>query len=293
MSLAVEARNLSIAYGAQTVVRGLDFRLEAGKIHALLGRNGSGKTTLLSVIAALRRPSSGAILVDGAAPYENPAVTHEVALIRASGDVPDTCRVREALKVASRFRPHWDQDFADRLLDRFKIEKRKRFSTLSRGQQSAVGIVLGLASRAPLTLLDEAYLGLDAPGRYVFYQELLDDYIAHPRTIVLSTHLIEEVADLFESVLILKDGGVLLHESADALRSKGAAIIGPADAVDAATRGLRVVNQRMLGRTKSVTVFGDLAEDTIRTAKSAGLEIAPVPLQDLFVHLTAPSEAAS
>ncbi|MGD9739829.1 MAG: ATP-binding cassette domain-containing protein [Bauldia sp.] len=293
MSLAVEARNLSIAYGSQTVVRGLSFSLEAGKIHGLLGRNGSGKTTLLSVIAALRQPNSGTILVGGEAPYETPRVTHEVALIRASGDVPDSCRVGEALAVAARFRPHWDQAFADRLLDRFKIARRKRYSTLSRGQQSAVGIVLGLASRAPLTLFDEAYLGLDAPGRYVFYQELLDDYIAHPRTIVLSTHLIEEVADLFESVLMINDGTLLIHDSADALRTRGAAIIGPAEAVDAATRGLTILNSRSLGRTKSVTVYGDIDDDSRRRIASAGIEVAPVPLQDLFVHLTAPSEVAS
>src|SRR5262249_19755020 len=152
--------------------------------------------------------------------------------IRAEGDIPNGFRVGEALAFSAAMRPNWDQAYADKLVTRFGLKLRKRYSTLSRGQKSAVGVVIGLASRAPLTLFDEGYLGLDAPVSYAFYEELLEDYMAHPRTIILSTHLIEEVANLLETVLILHDGKALLHESAATLLGKGAQLIGPEALID-------------------------------------------------------------
>jgi ABC-2 type transport system ATP-binding protein len=165
---------------------------------------------------------------------------------------------------------------------------RKRVQTLSRGQKSALGIVLGMASRAPLTMFDESYLGLDAPSRYAFYEELLTDYVAHPRTIVVSTHLIEEVAPMFEEVIIIDRGKLVAHEEAEALRSRGATVTGPAEVVDTFVAGLTVLSEQRLGRVKNVTVFGSLNDDQVRAAAMAGLDLGPVSLQDLFVHLTVP-----
>jgi ABC-2 type transport system ATP-binding protein len=158
--------------------------------------------------------------------------------------------------------------------------------TLSRGQKSALGIVVGLASRAPLTMFDESYLGMDAPSRYAFYEELLADYATHPRTIVISTHLIEEVSSLFEEVIIIDEGRLVLHEESDALRGRGVTVTGAADVVDTFVAGLTVLGEQSLGRTKAATVYGKLDETQVRAAKLAGLELGPVALQDLFVHLT-------
>jgi len=161
---------------------------------------------------------------------------------------------------------------------------------LSRGKRSALGVVVGLASRAPLTMFDEAYLGLDAPSRYAFYDALLEDYAEHPRTIVLSSHLIEEVERLFERVIILDQGTVLLEEDAEDLRSRGRTVTGPQDEVEAFVTGLRVVGRAQLGRTLQVTVVGDLPPGAEQRAVEAGLELGSVPLQDLFVHLTSKGE---
>ena len=190
------------------------------------------------------------------------------------------------LRAGRQLRRGWDADYAEKLVERFQLSPKKRVQSLSRGQKSALGIVVGLASRASLTMFDESYLGMDAPSRYAFYEELLADYAAHPRTIVISTHLIEEVASLFEEVIIIDRGRLVLHEESDALRGRGVTVSGAADVVDTFVAGLTVLGEQTLGRTKAATVFGELDETQVRAAQLAGLELGPVALQDLFVHLT-------
>jgi ABC-2 type transport system ATP-binding protein len=297
MGAEVVIRDLTLRYGATTAVDGMSVTFEGGRIHGLLGRNGSGKTSLLSVIAGFRAATSGEVLIDGEPAFENAAAMAKTCLIRGSGDSVEhdwpTDRLIDALRAAATLRPAWDQDLADRLVERFRLSPKKRLSALSTGQRSAVGVVLGLASRAPLTLLDESYLGMDAPSRYAFYEELLQDFMDHPRTIVLSTHLIGEVASLFEQVTIIDEGRLMLQDDADAVRSRGATLTGPADQVDALLDGLGVLATQRLGNTKAVTVYGDLPDGLAERARHRDVEVAPAPLQDLFVHLTGSTEERS
>jgi ABC-2 type transport system ATP-binding protein len=132
---------------------------------------------------------------------------------------------------------------------------------------------------------------MDAPSRYAFYEELLAGYLAEPRTIIVSTHLIEEVANLFEDVIIIDSGRLVLHDEADSLRSRGATVIGPAEVVDTFTAGLTVLGGQTMGPTKSATVYGELSAEQRKAAALAGLELGPVSLQDLFVHLTSRENA--
>lgn len=282
----IEVDDLRLSFGDTKALDGLSFRLGGGKICGLLGRNGSGKTSLLSLLAAFRRPTAGTIRIDSENPWENAALVRQICLIRESGDVYDQEKAGTALRVAADLRPSFDRDYAARLAERFQIPLRKRVQALSRGQKSALGCVLGLASRAPMTIFDESYLGMDAPSRYAFYDELIADYSTQPRTIIISTHLIEEVSSLFEEVIIIDKGRLVAHEEADALRSRGAAVTGPAEVVDTFTAGLTVLGTQRLGSTKSATVFGELDETQLSAARLAGLELGPVSLQDLFVHLT-------
>ncbi|SMQ72853.1 ABC-2 type transport system ATP-binding protein [Devosia lucknowensis] len=287
MSPVLQINNLTVRYGNTVAIDGLTLALQGDGIHGLLGRNGSGKSSLLSVIAGLRKASGGSVLLDGQPIFENEAATTRICLIREGGDtVEDSETVATALRYASDMRPFWDGACAERLLGTFKLDARSRIGSLSRGQRSALGCILGLAARAPVTLFDEVYLGLDAPSRYAFYEALLADYMDHPRLIVLSTHLIEEVARLFSDVIIIHDGKLLLREDAETIQGRGLSLIGPEDAVARATSGLTVLATKSLGPTRSVAVYGQ-AEEVERRARDEGLEVGALPLQDLFVHLTA------
>lgn len=283
--LEVKTEALTVRYGATTALSSVTARIEPGAITGLLGRNGSGKSTLLAVIAAFRRPTSGIITINGADPYENAGVMAATCLVRESGDFGDL-NTTEVLHMAAMLRPSFGRTFAEHLLDRFGVPKRRSVEKLSRGQRSALGAAIGLASRAPLTLFDEVYLGMDAPTRYAFYDELLADYAEHPRTIVLSSHLIEEVERLFEHVLILDKGKLLLSESADDLRQRGLQVVGNRTAVEQFVAPYAVINTSHLGRTMAATLFGAIAPEDKARAASAGLELEHISIQDLFVHLT-------
>jgi ABC-2 type transport system ATP-binding protein len=291
MTFPIELRGLEVHFGDVRAVDGVTATIGGGTIAGLLGRNGAGKSTLLATVAAFRRPTGGAVLVDGVDPYEDARVMAETCLIRANGDFEASMKVRDILSVGADLRPRWDAGFADRLADRFRLRPRAKAGELSQGQRSALAVTVGLATRAPLTMFDEPHLGMDAPSRYAFYDELLADYIVHPRTFVLSTHLIDEVADLLEDVVILDHGRVLAHEAADDMRARGTEVTGPADAVEDLIAGLRVLSSRRLGNTRAVVVTDPLDPDRLAAASAAGVEVGPIPLQDLFVHLTDTEEA--
>jgi ABC-2 type transport system ATP-binding protein len=287
----VDVRDLTVRFGHTVAVEEVSFTLEAGKIYGLLGRNAAGKTTLLSVLSAFRRASAGEVRVSGENPFENARITRDICFVRDRVDGQDSDRVSAVLGLAQRLRSNWDGAYADKLIRLFDLPVRKKLGQLSRGQRSAVSIIIGLASRAPLTIFDEPYLGLDAPSRYAFYEEVLADYLARPRTIIMSTHLIEEVGTLFEDVLILNRGRLVLQEETETLRSRGATATGPAEAVDRFADGLTILSERTLGPTKSATVYGVLGPARETAAKALGVELGPIGLQDLFVHLTANPEA--
>jgi ABC-2 type transport system ATP-binding protein len=288
----VRTENLTVRFNGVPALDGLDLRLAPDKIHGLLGRNGSGKSTFVATLAGFRKADDGRVLIEGDdlggahEPYENAVVTSRICLIRESGDLVGTASVNHVLDLASALRPYWNDDLAGELLDRFEVPNRQKVQKLSRGKKSALGVVLGLASRAPLTIFDESYLGMDVPSRNLFYDALLADYAEVPRTIVLSTHLVSEVSAMLEEVVILDRGRLVTQAPVDSLRGRGASIVGPVAAVEELTADLTVLAEQRLGGTKSSTVLGDLDDALLAKARSAGLEIGPVGLQDLFVHLT-------
>ncbi len=285
-ALGLEARGLGVRYGRTTALDAVDLTVPAGSITGLLGRNGSGKTTLASVAAAFRRPTAGTLLVGGQDPWENEDLLPRVLLVRECGDVLDSETLRTNLRYTADCRPAFSQDVAERLLDRFALDPGTKPRRLSRGQRSAFGIVLAVATRADLTILDEVHLGLDAPSRYAFYDALLEDYVEHPRTVVLSSHLIGEVERLLEHVVVLDHGRVLLAQQVDALTGRGVSVTGPVREVERFVVGRTVLGRQQLGGTVQATVLATLSDAELADARTAGLELGPVPLQDLFVHLT-------
>lgn len=282
---------LDMRFGDTNALDRLTLSLPAGRITGLLGRNGAGKSTLLSLLAGYRRSTAGSIRVDGADPYENARVMAETVLVRDAVPFADSTSVKGHFEVVAALRPRWDQAYAERLIDLFELPKRKRIGKLSHGKQAAVSVITALASRAPVTMFDEPHLGMDAPSRYSFYDELIADYAAHPRTILLSTHIIDEIANVIEDVVILDGGRLVVHDSVEQLRSRGAVVTGKAADVDDVTFGLRVLSSRGLGSIKQAVVYDEFNGDFARRAATAGVEIEPIPLQDLFIHLTSQEHA--
>lgn len=279
----VRMRGVSKHYRDVVALDGVDLELGENRIHGLLGRNGAGKTTIMQVLTGHVLATAGEVEVFGEHPYENAPVLARVCFIREAQKYPDGFRVKDALGAGALVFDNWDAALAEQLVEEFRLLPRRQIKKLSRGQLSAVGVIVGLASRAPLTFFDEPYLGLDAVARQLFYDRLLADYAEHPRTIVLSTHLIDEVSDLIENVVVIDAGRVLIHESADVLRSRAVVVSGPSTVVHAFAAGHTVLHREELGGHLRLTLSGVDAAPELR---GHGLEFEPVSLQQLVVRTT-------
>lgn len=283
---AVSARGLSKHYGDTVALDSVDFDIPANTICGLFGRNGAGKTTLMSILTAQNFASSGQAWVFGEEPYENPRALSRMCFVREGQRYPDDARPVHAFAAAELFFPNWDAAFAQQLIAEFRLPLKTRIKKLSRGQLSAVGVIIGLASRAEITFFDEPYLGLDAVSRQIFYDRLLADYAEHPRTIVLSSHLIDEIADLIERVLVVDDGALVLDEDADDLRGRAVTVVGNAKAVDEFVAGREELHRESLGPVASSTVLGTIDDADARLLDRLRLTTSPVSLQELIVRFT-------
>jgi ABC-2 type transport system ATP-binding protein len=286
MTAVIEVSQLTKRYRDVVAVDDVSFTVEKDTIYGLLGRNGAGKTTVMSILTAQNFATSGSVRIFGERPYENAKVLQRMCFVRESQKYPDDAKPFHAFRSARLFFPQWDEAFAQRLIADFQLPVTRRIKKLSRGQLSAVGVIIGLASRAEITFFDEPYLGLDAVARQIFYDRLLEDYSEHPRTIILSSHLIDEVANLIERVLVIDRGRMIMDETTDAVRDRASTIVGDAAAVEGFVGRREVIHRESLGHVASVTVLGALdAQDRARLAE-LGLEVAPVSLQQLIVRLT-------
>lgn len=283
----INFENVSLYYGANAALKNINIKLPEYGICGLFGRNGAGKTSLLSLISAYRRPTSGNITVLGENPYENPKILPQIAYIYDNQkEVEGEYKVRDLLHVSEVLRPNWDSAYADRLLKLFDVPVKKNMGALSHGQRAAVHVTIGLAGQTPITLYDEAYLGMDAAMRKLFISELLEDYMRKPKLILFSTHYINEMETLFSDAVILHEGQVFAHDDCDALRQKGTAITGDWEAVDRFVEGRELLSQRILGSQKEAVFFSQLTEQEKKMAATARLTISQPSLQDLFIYLT-------
>ena len=282
----LSAQGLCKRYGTLNALDHVDLTLEPGHIYGLIGRNGAGKTTLLAALTAQLPPDSGSVTYGGAPVWENEAVLGELCFSRelggTLGGVNNALKVKEYLKAGRLFYPHWDEAYAQKLVKQFGLDPKKKINALSKGMASMLTIVLALASRAPITFMDEPVAGLDVVAREDFYRLLLDDYAETGRTFVVSTHILEEAANVFEKVLIMKEGRLVENCDADELLAQFCTVTGRDDVVDAACAGLEVLHTESLGRQKSCVVR--VPADAIAT-KGLDVDCTGLTLQNVFVAL--------
>ncbi len=286
MSYIIEANNLSLNYKKFEAIKNVTFQLKEDKIYGLLGRNGAGKTSLLTLLSAFRRPTSGTLTIGGEGNFENAKVMKDISFHYEKNYSEETTKVKKMLKYVGNYRENFDEEYAFKLAEMLELQLDKPVNKLSKGKQSAFEVIMGLASRCPITIFDESYLSMDAPTRVKFYNEVLEEQSREPRIFILSTHLVSEMDYLFDEVLILHEGKLLIHDEYETLVSKGMTVTGFAEKVDEFVKGMRVLNQQRLGNTKAVTIYGENSKDLAAKAKSTGLEVGPISLQDLFIHIT-------
>ena len=296
--MRLEVKNVNLIYPRSILppmppyqgFKDVSFTLESGKIYGLIGRNGAGKTSLLSVLSSYREQSSGDVLIDGTPVFENGELMQYIKFVYQKDYSSDTesyhPKLLKFIKKENQFRPDFDLAYAEELIQKFNLPANKRPHKLSKGQQSALQVVIGLSSRAKITIFDEAYVGMDAQTRDLFYKEVLRDQERHPRTIIMSTHLVSEMEYLFDEVLMIHNGELIKAGAYDEIVAQGATVTGPNEAVDTFANGKKILNTETLGGFKKITLFSDLSDKDRNLAQDLGLEIGSMSLQDLFIQLT-------
>ena len=284
----LKAEGLCKSYGKTEVLHNLDLEIQPGKIYGLIGRNGAGKTTLLGILTAQNTKDSGAVTYGGEPVWENQKALDHICFSRElqatlfSG--PNNLKVKHYLRSAAIFYPNWDEEYAQRLVTEFKLDLKKKISQLSKGQMSMVTILIALASRAPLTILDEPAAGLDVVMRERFYQLLLDDFAQTGRTFIVSTHIIEEAASVFEQVIILDRGRILENSPTDELIDQFRYVSGAETAVDRVCAGVEVLSRRTVGRHTTAAVRVDPGK-LAALEGAEDVDVSPMNLQNVFVAL--------
>ena len=246
-------------------------------IYCLLGRNGAGKTTLLKSIAGYQNITNGRIQVDGKV-ITTSTLDIGVSYIENFAkhfNLP----VRKLLKIASEVNPNYDYDFASEMMERFELDGKKKFNHLSLGMKTMVSTIICLASNKSVVLLDEPVLGFDAIMRVEFYDMLTESFRKHPRIIIVSTHIIEEIAKTIQKLIIIDKGSVRFFDTLQSVETKAFSISGLQKDVEAATQNLNVIGQDTVGGLVTTYIFDNPPEQT------ASLEIHPLSLQDFFIQM--------
>lgn len=279
---AIQIKNITKKYNNLTALDNVSFSFEFGKIYGFLGRNGAGKSTLINIIANRIFADKGTVLVDDIPAKENMQV-HEKIFCMSEADLYDKeLKIKEHFKWINRFYDSFDLDKAFEIAEKFNLDINKKFKALSKGYQSIFKLTVALSLNVPYVIFDEPVLGLDANHRELFYDLLLKDYENDERTIIIATHLIEEVANIIEEVVLIDKGKVLLQENVETLLEKGYSISGIAKDVDDYCSDKNVIDYDELGNMKIAYVLGEKTP----LPKDSNLQISTMNLQKLFVKLT-------
>lgn len=273
----IELKQVTKQYGQATVLKNITLSIDEPGIYCLLGRNGAGKTTLLKSVAGYQNITDGTIQVDGKV-ITTSTLDTGVSYIENFAkhfNLP----VRKLLQIASEVNPNYDYDFASEMMERFELDGKKKFNHLSLGMKTMVSTIICLASNKSVVLLDEPVLGFDAIMRVEFYDMLTESFQKHPRIIIVSTHIIEEIAKTIQKLIIIDKGSVRFFDTLQSVETKAFSISGLQKDVEAATQNLNVIGQDTVGGLVTTYIFDNPPEQT------ASLEIHPLSLQDFFIQM--------
>jgi ABC-2 type transport system ATP-binding protein len=281
----IECEKLTKERRQLTALQDLSFSIEENTITGLIGRNGAGKTTLLKILAGFWHPTSGRVQVFKEDPFQNLFVSANAIYVDDQMRFSNRLTLSEILSEAERFYENWDAELAKRLFDYFSFHPKQAHHYLSKGKMSTFNMIIGLASRCALTMFDEPTTGMDAGVRKDFYRALLKDYIAHPRTIIISSHHLEEIEDLLEHVLLLDEGKKYFHLSMDELKEYAVGVSGRTEVVVQWMANKGVIHSEQIGNNATYAIVKN-DYFFFNQVKQLGMEVSPVSASDLCVHLT-------
>lgn len=273
----IELKQATKQYRQAAVLKNITLTVDRPGIYCLLGRNGAGKTTLLKSMAGYQNITNGSIKVDGRT-ITTSTLDTGVSYIENFAkhfNLP----VRKLLRIAAEVNPDYDYDFASEMMERFQLDGKKKFNHLSLGMKTMVSTIICLASNKEVILLDEPVLGFDALMRVEFYDMLTESFQKHPRIVIVSTHIIEEIAKTIQKLIIIDKGSLRFFDTLQSVETKAFSVSGLQKDVEAAVQNLNVIGRDTVGGLVTAYIFDNPPKET------GSLEIHPLSLQDFFIQM--------
>lgn len=278
--------NLTFTYDKAPVLQGVTFHIHEPVITGLWGRNGAGKTTLMNLLAGHEQVRSGTVKIMGMEPWNNSEAVQQICYMKENHPFSLLWNVSDALRFAGYFHENWDMEMAEKLLKIFKLDEKKKISKLSKGMKSSLCFIIGLASNAAVTILDEPINGLDAGMRKIMYEVLMKSHADHPRAIFLSTHHIEEVQPVCEDLIVLHEGRLVFHKSLEEIRKKGVWLSGVKEKVNQLANGSEVLESNEAGKMMKVMLDVPFSDDWKEKAQAHTLHVEKAKIQDYLLNIT-------
>ena len=276
-------KHLSKSYKGKKVIDDVSFNLSGNKIYGLFGRNGVGKSTLLNCVCDRLLIDKGNICLGKDEIHNNDKLLHNLYLMNTDISYSGREKVTDLYRYVDISYKKFNYEYAHLLAKKFGIDEKQKLKNLSTGLRTAAEIILAFCVNAKFILLDEPTLGLDASLRNVFYQELIKTYTKQPRTFVIATHQINEIQNLIEDVMIMKDRKFLFDGSVKELQEKAIQLCGPKELVLPLVRNKKYSIQYDLGKEIAINIEADELEgkDIPNNVK-----VKPLDLQSVFTFLT-------
>jgi len=282
----IEFKNVTKSYRTHTVLKEMNFAIKQGVLTGIIGRNGVGKTTLMKLVVGFIEETSGQVEVFSEKPFNSLKVSGNSILVDDGMNFPYAMTVTDILKECNRFYANWDGGLAERLVNYFSFHPNARHAQLSKGKKSTFNAIIGLSARCALTIFDEPTTGMDSSVRKDFYRALLKDYLAHPRTILLSSHHIEEIEDLLEDVLLVHLGVAHFHGPITKLQEMFIALKGSREKLAHHTNGKSVVSMNNVGPYSEWILENTCTPEELNEMKANGIVVTPVSANDAYIALT-------
>ena len=279
----IKVSKVTKSFGKKSVLENVSTFFKPCTIYGLLGRNGVGKSTLIHLISGRIFADKGEITLDGNKILESAPELERIFAVGQFEMYQGGMKLIEIINDTARFYPGFDEKYVVKLAEKFEIDLKSRYGKLSTGYKTIFKDILALCVPCEYIFFDEPVLGMDASNRNLFYRELIDSYAKRPRTFVISTHLIEEIQNLIENVVIVADHHIILDDSVENILSKAHFVSGTKDDAGKYVEGLSIIGSEFLGNTVGYYVYDELDDGR---ALPDSVYLDSFDLNKLFLCLT-------
>lgn len=284
MSVLV-CENLTKIYKNKEVIKNFSYNFLDNKVYAIIGKTDSGQRELLDIISAKTKPTEGEIYLDGINLINNDRINDRICYIASNTNFPHYMRIIDIFKLMAKFYPNWDTYYAYELLCHFGISHQTNFGKLTENEKSLIISIMGLASRAHITILDNPVEKVDIKDRYDFFNFLYHHQEKYPRTFIITTSFIDEIDYLVDFLLLLDKGRLIASFSIEEMKENFRYLTGKTEVLKSLIAGVKIIGVEERGKMLTICIRQKLKKDEIRKYQKYLIKISEVPIQMIFIYL--------